>query len=967
MVEDALHAQGEGAHDRALSWEIHCRTHYPKRPDCPVCQSQDGTRVLHKRVPFPTVAVLHLDLAHIDRTATWPYCLVCVLRCHSGEGKLMCLPWFIPLRSKLASEAANVIVDLVLKIRDEKNLAACSDYCVRRVHSDGDTQFCNALLAEKLRAIGVTHSVSQPYQPASNGVAERYVGILKSLMNRLFKQASLEPAVHWHYAAQMAGAILRERSLERPWTLPGFGEEVAVWRLHAKDLKRTFDPQGLTGRLLYVDPWSNSLSYILLPSGEVAKGLKPVLLDPTVEGVRGDPMPTQPAHDIFRNRVWKALRDPSQRLMWVHMKTGKTRWTTPYEVSLHVDDHTSVDVLEAIHTDGITLPEVEVNSHIADDAHFAAFGALDNDETEHQETHEFCGAMDMPRDTGPYREEVLEVPVHLVSDPSLKNRKVQGVTHHPVSTREVLQSINEEKLRWVAAIDKEWKGNFLKLDAVRKASPEEVTEAYSCGNTPVPMLMVFSRKKVSLEQQKQTGSAFKEKARIVISGDRANMYSGDTKTSNADPSVLRMLLSYYAGPDTMIAGVDIALAFLNAAVPVKVLTRPPHAMVELGYFSKADYLVLNKAVYGLRESPKWWEDERDRVLREARWHDQKGTWCLQQSRVHPSLWHVIASSSHNPQPDTQDLLINAHQWPDLSFTMSSTPVASILVYVDDMLSIGPSEHVNGFLQWLQTQWTTSEPEYLSADSEKSVEELSFIGLTIERVNQENASEELPEGTFLLHQHDYVFSTLEKFSSSLTIAPKPAPGVAESFKEEQKRQQDRTTREEDARTMKVEVKPHDCNDMPKPSVILGSLLWLSTRSRPDICWSVSRAASMASSSPQECLNACAHIVRYLAHAPDYSLVFKPVSRSSHARKEIWVTTDASWAPSGGRSQTGITIFHGTNATSPSEGNLISWRSVRQPFTTLSSAEAEVIAATTGTQDSLHLLLALSELAAETPTA
>eukprot|EP00971_Amphidinium_carterae_P237660 4718106-Amphidinium_carterae.1 len=118
-------------------------------------------------------------------------------------------------------------------------------------------------------------------------------------------------------------------------------------------------------------------------------------------------------------------------------------------------------------------------------------------------------------------------------------------------------------------------------------------------------------------------------------------------------------------------------------------------------------------------------------------HDKQGTWCLQQSRVHPSLWHVIASSAHNLQPDTQNLLIDEHHWPDLSFTMSSTPVASILVYVDDMLTIGPSEHVNGFLQWLRTQWTTSEPEYLSADSEKSVDELSFIGLTIERVNQEN--------------------------------------------------------------------------------------------------------------------------------------------------------------------------------------------------------------------------------------
>eukprot|EP00971_Amphidinium_carterae_P041642 818006-Amphidinium_carterae.1 len=74
-----------------------------------------------------------------------------------------------------------------------------------------------------------------------------------------------------------------------------------------------------------------------------------------------------------------------------------------------------------------------------------------------------------------------------------------------------------------------------------------------------------------------------------------------------------------------------------------------------------------KAMYGLRESPRLWEESRDSFLSNLSWvhvdaHQKTTPMRLKQSRVHPSLWYIISATSE--ESDSQLGPIVDGQWAD---------------------------------------------------------------------------------------------------------------------------------------------------------------------------------------------------------------------------------------------------------------------------------------------------------------
>ena len=67
---------------------------------------------------------------------------------------------------------------------------------------------------------------------------------------------------------------------------------------------------------------------------------------------------------------------------------------------------------------------------------------------------------------------------------------------------------------------------------------------------------------------------------------------------------------------------DVKGAFLNAKMPEGriVVVAPPDQWVKWGIVEPGILWTLDKAVYGLRESPALWAKERDERLEELRWH-----------------------------------------------------------------------------------------------------------------------------------------------------------------------------------------------------------------------------------------------------------------------------------------------------------------------------------------------------------
>merc|ERR1712175_12075 len=106
-------------------------------------------------------------------------------------------------------------------------------------------------------------------------------------------------------------------------------------------------------------------------------------------------------------------------------------------------------------------------------------------------------------------------------------------------------------------------------------------------------------------------------------------------------------------------------------------------------------------------------------------------------------------------------------------------------------------------------------------------------------------------------------------------------------------------------------------------IAGSLIWLSTRTRPDITYAQSRISSMMAKAPKAAVLEAMRVLRYLKGTKDVGLNFKPCSNSG----EVIAYTDANFSVK--RSQTGAAVKLGDN--------LVTWRSMKQSEVSMSSAE------------------------------
>ena len=116
------------------------------------------------------------------------------------------------------------------------------------------------------------------------------------------------------------------------------------------------------------------------------------------------------------------------------------------------------------------------------------------------------------------------------------------------------------------------------------------------------------------------------------------------------------------------------------------------------------------------------------------------------------------------------------------------------------------------------------------------------------------------------------------------------------------------------------------DVLRAQKMAGSLIWLSTRTRPDIAYAQSRISSMATKAPQCAVVEGLRVLRYLQGTKSLGLRFQECSNS----EDVIAYTDANFGVK--RSQSGTVIKLGTNT--------VAWRSAKQAKTVLNTAESEV---------------------------
>ena len=242
------------------------------------------------------------------------------------------------------------------------------------------------------------------------------------------------------------------------------------------------------------------------------------------------------------------------------------------------------------------------------------------------------------------------------------------------------------------------------------------------------------------------------------------------------------------------------------------------------------------------------------------------------------------------------------------------PLVLIVIYVDDILLMSHDnkavEQVKALLSSLYTIKDLGDAEY-------------FLGVKIER----------SPGSMKLTQTAYITNMLERYGMrDCKPAPTPMVQAVDLM----------------ATNSSSDGGEEAMQDVPFREAI-GSLLYLSVRTRPDIAVAVS-ILSRHSSAPRRChWEAVKRVMRYLKQSSSQGLVYRKSDKI-----ELSIYCDSDWAtdPNDRHSRTGVLCLVGESP--------VSWTSRKQTVPSVSSCEAEYIALFEAGRDAVWIRNLLCEL-------
>lgn len=133
-------------------------------------------------------------------------------------------------------------------------------------------------------------------------------------------------------------------------------------------------------------------------------------------------------------------------------------------------------------------------------------------------------------------------------------------------------------------------------------------------------------------------------------------------------------------------------------------------------------------------------------------------------------------------------------------------------------------------------------------------------------------------------------------------------------------------------------------------VVGSLIYIMTCTRPDLCWIVSRLSQHLSEPNENHWLTDKHVLRYLKGTIHHKLCY----RKCETDLKLTAYSDSDWVAdlSDRRSTTGFCV------SLTDSGPPISWKSKKQVTVALSTCEAEYMALAATTQESLYLIQLMS---------
>ena len=348
----------------------------------------------------------------------------------------------------------------------------------------------------------------------------------------------------------------------------------------------------------------------------------------------------------------------------------------------------------------------------------------------------------------------------------------------------------------------------------------------------------------------------REKTRKSATLDRTDLYC-----SNLDIFSLRIQLATGIQRGWRAASIDVKTAFLTAPFQAGrttgsqpkqklIVVKVPRAVVLAGYALPGSYIQVDRALYGLQESPHSWSLDRDLKLRGLSWKGTDGlNYHLEQCIADNCLWKVMDEKKNFK--------------------------GTLGVYVDDLLFMVDPLELESTISAVRGIWECSSTEYADGP-----EGLNFCGIQVLQRGQE----------LWLHQEKYVEELGKRYPHLKPSAYLP------DFKSLPESEVPNPT------TVKMAQK------------VIEELTWISGRTRPDISFCVNKMKRMTTTMPEYASRCGEQVIRFLLGSAklkmkygkslEWPKEFQDALPYARAGDLLETYADASSAQNDGRSQTGI---------------------------------------------------------------
>ena len=232
--------QGYLEHTGIEACPYHQMDHGVRDPHCDHCKRALGPLYHHKIVGNRHLPVFTFDFSgpHPRKVNMAQYLLVAVWSL--GHMRLL---WAFGVESRQTSV---VLPCLQSCFEDLCALTGGSRPPILRLHSDKASEFLSPPIRAYLSQQGVRQTVNSGYDPQANGLAERWIGIVKVRATALLADVRLPPE-YWSYACRWVAYVHTHRVTEIPINkaLPHFGDVVVIH--HAFKKPPSFENRGSTG------------------------------------------------------------------------------------------------------------------------------------------------------------------------------------------------------------------------------------------------------------------------------------------------------------------------------------------------------------------------------------------------------------------------------------------------------------------------------------------------------------------------------------------------------------------------------------------------------------------------------------------------------------------------------------------------------------------------------------------------